>query len=108
MAETQARQEGQPHIEGYQTAVRETRLIRRQGKITQLIGELIEAYNPGTSVGSLCSIYNPDNGQKVMAEVIGFKGDKILLMALSQMPGIGPHCRVIPEDRPPTVRVGTA
>jgi flagellum-specific ATP synthase len=42
----------------------------------------------------------------VMGEVIGFKHDRVLLMALEQMPDIGPHCRVIPEERPPTVPVG--
>ncbi|HUJ74867.1 MAG TPA: FliI/YscN family ATPase [bacterium] len=85
---------------------REARLIRRQGKVTQLVGQVIEAYNPGSAVGSLCAIYNPDTNSRVLAEVIGFRDNKMLLMALGQMPDIGPRCRVIPEDRPPTVRVG--
>jgi flagellum-specific ATP synthase len=86
--------------------VRRAKLVRRQGKVVQQVSQIIEAYNPGTPVGSLCSIYNPDTGQRVMGEVIGFKHERVLLMALEQMPDIGPHCRVIPEERPPTVPVG--
>jgi flagellum-specific ATP synthase len=97
-----------PDFEGYRGLIQKSRLIRRQGKVTQLIGQVIEAYNPGSSVGGLCSIYNPDTESRVMAEVIGFRDDKMLLMALGQMPDISPRCRAVPEDRPPTVRVGEA
>jgi flagellum-specific ATP synthase len=95
-----------PNLDGYMDLVRRAKLVRRQGKVVQQVSQIIEAYNPGTPVGSLCSIYNPDTGQRVMGEVIGFKHERVLLMALEQMPDIGPHCRVIPEERPPTVPVG--
>jgi flagellum-specific ATP synthase len=99
----------QPEFPGktrYRDIIRDTKLVRRQGKITQVVGQVIEAYNPGTSVGNLCTIFNPDTGQSVMGEVVGFQGEKMLLMALGQMPDIGPRCRIIPEDRSPTVKVG--
>ena len=92
----------------YRDVLEGAKPVRRQGKITQLIGQLIEAYNPGTAVGSLCTIYNPATGQRIMGEVIGFRENKVLLMALGQMPDIGPRCVIIPEDRPPSVPVGMA
>ncbi len=95
-----------PDMSVYSDAVKETVTIRHQGKITQVVGQVIEAYNPGTSVGSLCTIYNPDSGQRVMGEVVGFQGDRVLLMALGQVSDIGPRCRIIPEERAPTVQVG--
>ncbi|MCH8842262.1 MAG: FliI/YscN family ATPase [SAR324 cluster bacterium] len=94
------------HLGGYREGILTARTVRREGKVTQMIGELIEAYNPGSAVGSLCTVYNPDTEQRVMAEVVGFRDGKILLMTLGQMPGIGPRCRVIPEHRSPMVRVG--
>ena len=94
------------HLGGYREDILTARTVRHEGKVTQMIGELIEAYNPGSAVGSLCTVYNPDTEQRVMAEVVGFRDDKILLMTLGQMPGIGPRCRIIPEHRSPTVRVG--
>ena len=99
------------HLEflaGYRDRVEGARTIRRQGKVIQMIGEVIEAYNPGIAVGSLCAVYNPDSGSRVMAEVVGFKQDRVLLMTLGHMAGIGPRCRIIPEERPPRVRVGDA
>jgi len=100
------RRQGLPNFDGYARLFRDGRFIRRQGKVTQVVGQVIEAYNPGSAVGSLCAIYNPDSGQRVLSEVIGFRDDKMLLMALGQVPHISPRCRLIPEDRPPTVRVG--
>jgi len=93
---------------GYREALEKANPIRRQGKITQVIGQLIEAYNPGTAIGSLCTIYNPTTDQRVMGEVVGFKDNKVLLMALAQMPDIGPRCVIVPEDRPPSIKVGEA
>ncbi|HUJ76936.1 MAG TPA: hypothetical protein VL359_18875, partial [bacterium] len=75
-----------PNREAYARLFREARLIRRQGKVTQLVGQVIEAYNPGSAVGSLCTIFNPDTNSRVLAEVIGFRDNKMLLMALGQMP----------------------
>ncbi|MDH4224518.1 MAG: FliI/YscN family ATPase [Deltaproteobacteria bacterium] len=98
-----------PHLEylkGYQQTISETATLRHQGKITQMIGGVIEAYNPGTSVGHVCVIYNPDTGKRGFGEVVGFRDDKILLMSLGEMPDISPRCLVIPDDRPPRVRVG--
>jgi flagellum-specific ATP synthase len=95
-----------PNLPVYEKLIRDAALVRHQGKVIQQVGQIIEAYNPGTPVGGLCTVYNPLTHQRVMGEVIGFKHDRVLLMVLEQMPDIGPHCRVIPETRPPTVQVG--
>ncbi|MDH4121074.1 MAG: FliI/YscN family ATPase [Deltaproteobacteria bacterium] len=97
------------HLEAlgeYARTVKDTPAVRRQGKITRMIGGVIEAYNPGSSMGSVCHVYNPDTGERGIAEVVGFRDDKILLMSLGELAGINPRCVVIPEDRPPRVRVG--
>jgi flagellum-specific ATP synthase len=80
--------------------------IRREGRVTQVIGHMIEATNPGCSIGSLCRILNPRDHSHVPAEVVGLRNEKILVMPLSHAYGIGPHCRIIAEDRPAMVPVG--
>lgn len=92
----------------YLEALENVGTVKKSGRIIQMVGQIIEAYNPGTSVGGLCHIFNPDTGEQVMGEVIGFKGDKVLLMPLGQMNAISPRCRIIPQDRPPSVPVGDA
>ena len=80
--------------------------VRKEGRVIQVIGHMIEATNPGCSVGGMCQIYNPATECSVSAEVVGFRKDRMLVMPLHNAHGIGPKCRVVPEDRPAMVSVG--
>ena len=95
-------------LASYVPAMQPETYIRRQGKVIRMVGQVIEAYNPGCSAGALCTVYNPLTGKRRQGEVVGFEGERILLMTLEQMPDIGPHCLVIPSARQPTVAVGNA
>ena len=56
----------------------------------QVIGHMVEATNPGCSVGGMCQIYNPATESSVAAEVVGFRKDRMLVMPLHNAHGIGP------------------
>ncbi len=58
------------------------------GKIENIVGMSIEASGGRAAVGDICRIYNGESGGQVMAEVVGFKNDRILLMPYSDMSGI--------------------
>lgn len=58
------------------------------GKIENIVGMSIEASGGRAAVGDICRIYNDESGGQVMAEVVGFKNDRILLMPYSGMSGI--------------------
>jgi flagellum-specific ATP synthase len=60
------------------------------GRVAQAVGIVIEGYGPMTTVGELCEISREDGGGTVSAEVVGFRGDRVLLMPLGDMQGIGP------------------
>ena len=81
-------------------------VIRREGRVMQVIGNMVEATNPGCAVGGMCLINNPAAGSSVAAEVVGFRQDRMLVMPLHNAHGIGPKCRVVPEERPAMVPVG--
>lgn len=91
-----------PYLEG----MHRIQGVRQEGKVTQMIGNLIEAYNPGCSVGSLCEIIVPNAPFPITAEVVGFRQDKILLMPLQNIHGVNPKCRVVLQSRPPLVPCG--
>lgn len=74
----------------------------------QVIGHMVEATNPGCSVGGMCTIFNPRDKTGVPGEVVGFRKDRMLVMPLRNAQGISPNCRVVPDDRPPRVPVGDA
>ncbi len=80
--------------------------IRINGKVTQVIGLTIEAKGPAVALGEICVIESEAQKQKIMAEVVGFKEDKVLLMPLGELGAIGPGSQVIPTNKPLTVRVG--
>lgn len=76
------------------------------GKVSEIIGLVVEGYGPAASIGEMCEIY-PDNvNQAIRAEVVGFKNGKVLLMPLQSMQGLGPGCKIISLGRKASVGVG--
>ena len=78
--------------------------IRVYGRVSQAVGLVIEAYGRASSIGELCVIGK--NDAEVMAEVVGFKDDRVLLMPLGEMRGIGRGALMYPTGRKATVDVG--
>lgn len=72
----------------YSSAVAAAKPVRLQGKVTQVVGLVIEGYCPDTSVGAICEI-KPVDGEPIPAEVVGFRNNKTLLMPLGELRGVG-------------------
>ena len=68
--------------------VQQAQTVSYTGKIENIVGMSIEASGGRAAVGDICQIYNGESGGQVMAEVVGFKNDHILLMPYSDMSGI--------------------
>jgi flagellum-specific ATP synthase len=79
--------------------------ILLHGKVTQVVGLVIEATGPAVSVGDLCYVHPRDGEEPIAAEVVGFRGKSALLMPLGDMRGIGPQSVVVPSFKPPTVKL---
>lgn len=71
----------------------ETPLIRTYGRVAQVLGLVVESDGPHARIGDLCVIEGPD-GERVEAEVVGFKGNRVMLMPLSDLSGIRAGCLV--------------
>ncbi|MBX3237236.1 MAG: FliI/YscN family ATPase [Nitrospiraceae bacterium] len=76
------------------------------GRVAQAVGIVIEASGPFTSVGEICEITREDGHGTVMAEVVGFREERVLLMPLGEMQGIGPGSRVVMKGHAASVPVG--
>ncbi|MBQ9700006.1 MAG: flagellar protein export ATPase FliI [Lachnospiraceae bacterium] len=64
---------------------------RKMGKVTKVVGLTIESVGPDANLNDLCRITAKDNASiEVMAEVVGFKENRILLMPFESVDGIGP------------------
>lgn len=75
-------------------------LIRQNGKVRQVIGVVIESLGPAMSVGETCKIAYKRNAEPVLAEVVGFRDNKVLMMPLGELAGIGAGSEVISLGKP--------
>lgn len=81
--------------------------VKLTGKVTQVVGLVIETSGPAVSVGELCYVYpKTPNATPIPAEVVGFREGKVMLMPIGEMAGVGPGCEVIAAQKTLQVRVG--
>ena len=59
------------------------------GKVVKVVGLTIESIGPEAKLNDLCKIVSKDQKQIVMAEVVGFRDNRILLMPYDSVDGIG-------------------
>ena len=75
-------------------AIKYGQTLTYYGKIEKIVGMTIESAGPNVNLGELCLIY-PSRaakfaGNQVKAEVVGIRGEKVLLMPFDDIGGIGP------------------
>lgn len=81
--------------------------FKKMGKIVNVVGLTMESAGPDAKLGDLCRIL-PEEGSgyaPILAEVIGFKDKKTLLMPYDNVEGIGLGCIVENTGNPLTVTV---
>ena len=84
----------------FMEAVDSCESIKLSGKITQVIGLVIESQGPNVSMGELCYVNSRMSGvEPIPAEVVGFREGHVLLMPIGEMQGIGPGCEVVAAQR---------
>lgn len=80
--------------------------VRISGRVTDVIGLVIEGTGPGLPIGGVCRIERRDGGDSIAAEVVGFRQNRVLLMPLGEVSGIEPGNRIVVARERPTVAVG--
>ncbi len=78
------------------------------GRVAQVIGLVTESFGPRTLLGSECDIDTQQPGRRVRAEVLGFRDNRILMMPLDDIRGIGPGNRVVAREEKARIPVGEA
>lgn len=90
----------------YAERIRQAKTVKHYGKVTQVVGLVIESAGPAVSIGKICNIENVDDGKRVKAEVVGFRDDRILLMPLGPISGITPGAIVTSTSEQLRIPVG--
>ncbi|MBQ7476704.1 MAG: flagellar protein export ATPase FliI [Selenomonadaceae bacterium] len=95
------------NVEKFRNAIEECKPIRLTGKVTQVVGLVIETQGPTVSVGELCYIYpKKHDAPPIPAEVVGFRQGYVMLMPIGEMHGVGPGCEVVAAQKMLQVKVG--
>ena len=68
--------------------IRNTESVSYIGKIENIVGMSIESSGNKASIGDIAMIYSEDKHKQIPVEVVGFKNDKIQLMAYENMSGV--------------------
>lgn len=82
-------------------------LIKVWGKVTRIVGLVVEGYCPHAAIGSLCELIPADGTGKIHAEIVGFRDSKALLMPLGELRGLGPGSLIRVIRSSATIRVGS-
>ena len=79
--------------------------IRWSGRVTQVVGSLVESAGPFCSVGESCEILD-SSGEAFPGEIVGFRGSSVLSMSLDKPHGIRFGDQIITRGARPSLRVG--
>lgn len=89
----------------FHLAVDEVNLMECQGSVVRVSGLKVESTGLIVGLGELCSIHIRD-GRQVLAEVVGFHDDNLILLPLEHIEGISPGDRVTARTTPRYITVG--
>ena len=82
--------------------------LKRVGRVAEAYGTLIRATGVGASIGEVCELCNPLNGQKLMAEVVGIGRGLTLLTPLGPLTGLSAATEVVSRGQQATIGAGNA
>jgi flagellum-specific ATP synthase len=102
---TSTAQVWQQKVAGFSTILNKVDSFEVCGRITKLTGLVMEAVGIHLPVGSAC-VVPIGEFSKVEAEVVGFDGDRLLLMPHSNVDGIVPGAKVYALSHAQTVQAG--
>lgn len=92
----------------YLDRVTRSRPVVAQGKVADVVGLVLEGRGLDLPVGAVCDVTPERDGRRVPVEVVGFRGDKTLMMPYGQAVGVRPGSLVTPRAGVAAVKVGPA
>lgn len=83
------------NLNKYLNVLENSDFIQYTGRVSKVVGLTIESLGPEVNIGEICKITTVRDRKSIDAEVVGFRDNKVLLMPLGEMSGIGPGSNVI-------------
>ena len=89
----------------FHSALHAVSLLNCQGAVVRVSGLTVESNGPKLGLGELCSI-NIRDGRCILAEVVGFANEHLILLPLEHIEGISPGDKVTPRNAPRYIMLG--
>jgi len=89
----------------FQSALAQASLLDCAGSVVRVSGLTVESTGPAIGVGELCRI-GLREGRSVLAEVVGFNRDRLILLPLEHIEGISPGDMVQAKATPRCIDLG--
>ncbi|WP_045219210.1 FliI/YscN family ATPase [Desulfonatronum thioautotrophicum] len=86
--------------------LQETEPARTFGKVSKVVGLLVEGRGMKASLGSYCRLLSDEDPEGIPAEVVGFRNGSVLFMPYGEMRGIRPGSLIQNSNAPPLFPVG--
>lgn len=77
------------------------------GRVVKVVGLTVESEGPPAALGEACAVATR-GGRETLAEVVGFRDGRVLLMPWEQLDGISPGAAVRSTGQPMQVPVGAS
>ena len=83
-------------LDAFEKRIAQVQPVRRYGRLTRATGLVLEATGLQLPLGATCVIERNDGKtiSEIESEVVGFNGQKLLMMPLEEVDGILPGARV--------------
>jgi len=94
-------------LDAYLNVVGRVNPFRWTGRVTQIVGLLVESQGPSTAVGDFCEIHTAA-GRRIRTQVIGFRDGRVLSMPLEETGGLQAGDVIVARRQDAAVPVGPA
>ncbi len=94
------------HLTFCHPTIESARIIKCYGRVVQVVGLVIEGVGPRLAIGEVCRIERGAGEEPVLAEVVGFREKRMLIMPLGETRGIQPGNRIVPVGSSACAKVG--
>lgn len=95
-----------PSLDRYRALLENATPMVVEGRVREVVGLLAEVDGIPGRLGEMCRVERPHGGAPIEAEVVGFKGDRTLVMPLGDLHGVQAGARVVARGGLLTVPVG--
>ena len=94
------------HVEKYIEHLNRLDLVKVNGRVSEVIGLVIESVGPTSSLGEVCSVKSREGEEICLSEVVGFRSNRVLSMVLGSASRISPGSEIVASGKTFSVGAG--